>query len=117
MPPDSISETDWEAEVKLFTVSEENIKPLSNEPSSERSELFNSNLTGFFGKKEQFELNDEIPTDHNKLTETEPATSSSLKMPKPPKKKKSPLIEAAKLFPGKPKKNQLRKGKNETFEE
>jgi hypothetical protein len=95
-PPDSISPADWEAEVQKFAASKEEVKSLSDEPQSSTRELFLSQLDSFL---EQQESSD------SKSTETETAVSSPpVKFSKPRKKKKSPLMEAAKLSEPKPKK-------------
>lgn len=105
LPPDSISQTDWDGEAKQFAASREEVKPLSDEPSPSMRELLPRELMQFLGEKKNGEQESNDRSDLPESPETEPTFSSPpVKFSKPPKIKKSPLQEAAELSARKPKK-------------
>lgn len=91
LPPDSVSEADFTAEATLFASSIEKVTPLASEPGK-------GNLESFYNQFKDFDLD---------ITDEEEAPFSSnprlfeppeVKPEKPPKKRKSPLMQAADLF-------------------
>ncbi|GAA6623778.1 hypothetical protein [Scytonema sp. NUACC26] len=93
LPPDSVSETDFTAEAALFASSIEKVTPLATEPGK-------GNLESFYN---QFKDEEEPPF----LPNPRPSDPPEIQLEKLPKKRKSPLMQAADLFD----KNNSSKGK------
>jgi hypothetical protein len=115
LPPDSISQADWDEEAQQFAASTKEVKPLSDEPQpTSMGELFPLEFRKFFGEKENEKQEQELPSNLPESTETEPTVSSpSVKISRPAKIKKSPLQEAAELSARKPKKLAKKRKKSE----
>ncbi len=91
LPPDSVSEADFTAEASLFASSIEKVTPLATEPGK-------GNLESFYNQFKDFNLD---ITDEEKpqfLSNPRLSEPPEIKPEKPPKKRKSPLMQAADLF-------------------
>jgi hypothetical protein len=112
LPPDSVSEADWEAEVKQFAASLEEVKPLSDEPGEGMMASLQRKLKQFIGEEEEEEPEKELAGELLEFAEEEPAVPPPpVKSYKPPKPKKSPLQEAAGLSDKKKKKPNKKRNK------
>ncbi|KAF3890670.1 MULTISPECIES: hypothetical protein [Nostocales] len=91
LPPDSVVEADFTAEAALFASSIEKVTPLATEPGK-------GNLESFYNQFKDFNSditdNKEAPFLPNPRLFEPP----DIKPEKPPKKRKSPLMQAADLF-------------------
>ncbi|MUG99494.1 hypothetical protein F7734_47315 [Scytonema sp. UIC 10036] len=91
LPPDSVAEADFTAEAALFSSSIEKVTPLATEPGK-------GNLESFYNQFKDFDLN--IPHEQESPFLPNPRLFEppEIKPEKPPKKRKSPLMQAADLF-------------------
>ena len=110
LPPESVSEADWDAEAKQFAASGEEVKPLSDEPGSGMMESLHREFRQFLGEeeeeKQEQKLVGELLPELSESAREEPAVAPPpVKFSKPPKPKKSPLQEAAGLSEPKKKKS------------
>ena len=94
LPADSVSQTDWAAEAKLFESSLEKITPLSDEPAAETREFWSGDWEEEALSGEEWKDKSVSLAHANASEEVKP----KLKEYKPPKPKKSALQIAAELY-------------------